>query len=108
MRTIIVPVFNDRISSRLDCTEYFQVVKIDKKEIRSIERIRILSSNQFEKARSLISLKPDAVICNGLTTFYEAEFHKNNIQVLPWIHGEFEDVVEKFIQGNYKQNKVMS
>jgi predicted Fe-Mo cluster-binding NifX family protein len=82
-------------------------VKVDKKQIKSVEQIRIITNNEFEKLNFIISLKPDAVICNGLTTFYEAEFHKNNIEVLPWIHGEFEEVVKNFINGKFKNNRVI-
>lgn len=106
MITILVPVFNDRISSRLDCTECFQLVKLNKDSIRSIERIKLIAKNQIEMLNSIISLKPDAIICNGLTSFFEVEFLKNNIEVIPWIQGEFDDVVEKFINGNYKKNGV--
>ena len=102
MSTILVPVFNDRISSRLDCTECFKLVRIEGDEIASIEKLKIVAKNQFEKLKSIISLKPDAVICNGLTGYYENELIKNNIKVLSWFHGDFDDVVNKVVNGIYK------
>ena len=105
MRTILVPVFHDRVSSRLDCTKCFQLVKIENDSVLSVERIRIESNNQFDKVKSILALKPDSVICNGVTDFYENEFQKNNIEVLPWIYGEFEDVIENFINGSYRKSE---
>jgi predicted Fe-Mo cluster-binding NifX family protein len=81
-------------------------VKIENNAIQSVERHKIDTSNHFEKVKIIVSLKPDAVICNGVTAFYENEFHKNNIEVIPWVHGEFEDVVEKFINGKYSKTEV--
>ena len=45
-------------------------------------------------------MKPDTIICNGLTEFYENEFLKSKINIIPWVHGRFEDVVQNFIEGN--------
>ncbi len=100
MKTILIPVFNHRISSRLDCTECFQLVEIDKNSICNSEKIKIISKNQMEKLKSILDMKPDTIICNGLTDYFENEFRKNNIEVIPWVHGKFEDVVEDFMNGN--------
>ena len=99
MKTILIPVFNHRISSRLDCTECFQVVEIENNSIYSTEKIKIISKNQMEKLKSILDLKPDTVICNGLPEYCKNEFHKNHIKVIPWVHGKFEDVVEDFMNG---------
>lgn len=104
MRLLLVPVFNDRISSRLDCTECFKLVSIDGDKIANIEKLKIVAKNQIEKLNSILSLKPDAVICNGLTDYYANELLKNNIKVLSWIHGDFDEVVNNVLCGKYKFN----
>lgn len=100
MKTILIPVFNKRISARLDCAEYIEVIKIDNNVIHGMEKIKICSCNQLEKLNLILSMKPDTIICNGLTDFYENEFLKNEIKIIPWIHGQFEDVIQRFIDGN--------
>lgn len=100
MKTILVPIFNERISSRLDCTDSFQVVEIKNNVIQSSELVKILTKNEFEKLNIILSIKPDTVICNGLTEFYKREFEKNKIMVIPWVHGEFEEVVNDFMNGS--------
>jgi predicted Fe-Mo cluster-binding NifX family protein len=100
MKTILVPVFNERISSRLDCTENFRIVKVERKKIIDIESIQIVAKNQLEKMNLILSLEPNTVICNGLTDLYKNELIKNNIKIIPWIHGRFEDVIKNYINGN--------
>ena len=100
MKTLLVPIFNERISSRLDCTDTFQVVEIKNNVIQSSQLVKILTKNEFEKLKTILSIKPDTVICNGLTEFYEREFKKSNITVIPWVHGEFKDVVNDFLNGS--------
>ena len=99
MRKILIPIFDNRISSRLDCTDTFQVVEIKNNVIQNSEMVRILTKNEFEKLKTILSIKPNKVICNGLTEFYEHEFEKNDIKVIPWVYGEFEDVVNDFMNG---------
>jgi len=110
MKTILIPVFKNRISSRLDCTEFFQVVKIDGNRIQYTDKIKIIAKNQLDKLNSIISLKPDTVICNGITEYFECEFLQNNIQVIPWVYGQIEEVVEDFMKGKLliKKEKIQS
>ena len=100
MKTILIPVFNERISSRLDCTEYFLLIKINDNRIQNKETIKIIARNQLEKLNAILSMKPDTVICNGLTEIFKNEFLKNNIKVIPWVHGQYENVIQNFMKGN--------
>lgn len=99
MKTVLVPVFNQRVSSRLDCTQNFKVVKIDRKIIRDIEAVQFVAKNNLEKLNLILSLRPDTVICNGLTELYKNELTKNDVEVIPWIHGRFDEVINDFING---------
>lgn len=103
MKTILIPVFNQRVSSRLDCTENFKVVKIEKKIVREVEELQFVTKNNLEKLNLILSLKPNTVICNGLTELYKNEFTKNKINVIPWVHGRFVDVINDFINGKLER-----
>lgn len=104
MRVILIPVFNNRISTRLDCTECFKIIKIDSNEIKSIDELKITTNNQFDRMNNILSIHPDTIICNGLTEYDENIFNKNHIQVFPWVHGEFNKVVDEFINGGSIRN----
>jgi len=99
MKTILIPVFNKRISSRLDCTENFQLIKVDNDSVKSIETVKHLAKNQLDELNFILSIKPDTIICNGITDFYTNEFSKNRISVIPWVHGQLEEVVQNFLTG---------
>lgn len=99
MKTILIPVFDHRISSRLDCAENFLLIKIVNNIVQSTETIKIIAKNQLEKLNVILSMRPDIVICNGITDIYENEFLKNNIKVIPWVQGQFRDVVKSFMKG---------
>jgi predicted Fe-Mo cluster-binding NifX family protein len=102
MKTILIPVFHERVSSRLDCTEYFQLVKIESQEIISTEKIRIIANNYLEKINYILSIKPDIIICNGITELCQDKFAEHSIRVIPWIHGQFLEVIVNFLNGNYE------
>ena len=99
MKTILIPIFDGRVSSRLDCTESFQAIKIKKEKVHSIEQVKIFSSNPIEKLNQILFLKPDIIICNGLTDLFQNELSKNNIDVIPWIYGEVDEVIENYMKG---------
>jgi predicted Fe-Mo cluster-binding NifX family protein len=108
MQTLLVPIFNGRISSRLDCTYNFQLIKINDKKVQSIENIKILAKNQIEKLKSILSLKPDTIICNGLTEYYETELTKNNIYVIPSIYGNTNEVISQYVNGKLRREKTLN
>ena len=99
MKTILIPVFNERISSRLDCTEYFLLIKIKDKIIQNRETIKIITKNQLEKLNVILSMKPDTVICNGLTEFFENGFLKNNIELISSVYGLVEERLNEYLDG---------
>ena len=99
MKTILIPVFNDRVSSRLDCSEYFLLIKINDKIIQNRETIKIITKNQLEKLNIILSMKPATIICNGLPEFYKVELLKNKIEIIPWVSGQLEDVIQSFMIG---------
>lgn len=97
MKTILIPIFDQRVSSRLDCTKYFLLIKINDKIIHDRETIKIIAKNQLEKLNVILSMKPDTIICNGLTEFFENEFLKNNIKLISNVNGLIEEILNDFI-----------
>jgi len=101
MKTILIPVFNDRISSRLDCTKYFLLIKIKNNIIQSTDTIKILAQNQLELLNAILSIKPDTIICNGITLFFVNEFLNNNIALITSVYGSVEETLKDFLEGKY-------
>jgi predicted Fe-Mo cluster-binding NifX family protein len=112
MKLILIPIFGNRISPRLDFAQSLQLIKIENQKITSRETIKIITQNRLDRINKIINLKPDAIICDGLTEMCIHEFEKADIKVIPWVHGEIEKVLKLFLEDklNYtiasKENSV--
>jgi len=99
MKTIAIPIFGSRVSSRIDCAESFLLVSVERGEIRKRETVRLVATNHLEKINMLIKLDPDVLICGGLTEVCANKLQSSHLQVLPWIHGEAEEVLSLYLEG---------
>lgn len=99
MKKILVPVFNNRISSRLDCAESFQIIIVNKVKVQQSDLVKVYTKNQLEKLRQLISIQPDTIICNGVTDFFKDELIKNKIELIPWVYGQINEVIDNYMNG---------
>jgi len=99
MKRIAIPIFGDRISNRLDCSENILLVSIEEGEIKKRETIRLLQTNQSVKLSTLVDLGMDVLICNGITKFYSRRLSESNIRIIPWISGEVEEVLGWYLEG---------
>jgi predicted Fe-Mo cluster-binding NifX family protein len=64
-----------------------------------METIMLAQKNTTAKLNMLLELEIDVLICNGITEFYYNQLSKNNIQVIPWINGEVEEVIDRYLKG---------
>ena len=47
-------------------------------------------------------VKPDVLICDGITEMYKNQLADRNIKVIPWIKGEIEEVLKQYLNGELK------
>ena len=106
METIAIPVFGNRVSPRLDYTESLQLVKIENGAIQNKEIVKLLSLSRFEKINMLIRIHPNVIICDGISELSNEKLTRNNIKVFPWIHGEVDAVIDKYLKGKLKQSDI--
>ncbi len=103
METIIIPIFGNRISPRLDYAEHFQFLTIENREVKQQESIKIITNNRLERINRLIRLKPDLIICNGLTERCYIELSKSKIRIIPWIQGDVDKSVKDYLLGYIRE-----
>lgn len=106
METIAIPVFGNRVSPRLDYTESLQLVKIENGAIQNKEIVKLLSLSRFEKINMLVRIHPNVIICDGVSDLSYEKLITNNIKVFPWIHGEVDAVIDKYLNGKLKQSDI--
>jgi predicted Fe-Mo cluster-binding NifX family protein len=99
MKLVAIPNFRTRISPRLDYAGSLQLFTINAIGEFKKETIKMVCHSNLERVNLIISLKPDIVICNGISDLLHNELEHNNIEVIPWIHGEVDEVLLKFLNG---------
>lgn len=105
MQKIVIPVFQNRISPRLDYAESFLITKIKGRKTVSKETIKLLTKNRLQKLNTLIDLKPDLIICDGLTDVYAEKLKRKNIRVISWIQGNADEVLTKYMRRRLSRKK---
>ncbi|MDA3859895.1 MAG: hypothetical protein PF445_01595 [Melioribacteraceae bacterium] len=103
IETIIIPVFEERISPRLDYAQHFNLLSHENGKIQKKESIKIITNNRLERINRLIRMKPDLIICNGLTERCYVELTKSKIRVIPWIQGEVDETLQNYFAGYIKE-----
>ena len=103
MKRIAIPIFEDRVSNRLDCSENLLLVSTEENAIKKREMICLLTMNPSVRLNTLIDLGIDVLICNGITEFYSQRLSDSNVQVIPWISGEAEEVLARYLEGKLKR-----
>jgi predicted Fe-Mo cluster-binding NifX family protein len=99
MKTIALSIFGNRISSRLDMAEKLMIVKVDNMIIKNKEIFLLDSADILKKLNTLVNLKPDVLICGGLTNLCEKKLKNYKIRVIPWVRGETENILKLYLNG---------
>ena len=106
MKTIAISVFGDRISSRLDSSENLMLVTVVDGKVKARELFLLREKDSLKKIEIIIQLKPEVLICGGLTNICESKLRSSNIKVCSWVQGNAEFILSlclrnKFIDGDY-------
>lgn len=99
---VAIPVFGNRVSSRLDCSESVLFVSIEDGMIVRRQETRWTHVNQLTKIRLLVQEGVEVLICGGLTETCANMLDETAIKVVPWVRGEIEDVLFQFMQGTLR------
>ena len=103
---LAIPFFGNRISNRLDCSENFLFVSIENGIITKCKKIRVVQKKPSALVNILSQLEVDVLICDGITEFYANQLDNAHIQVIPWISGEVEDVIDRYLAGKLISKKI--
>ena len=104
MKIIVIPNFGDRVSPRIDCSENLQIIHVEARKIVSRETIKIPAHSLLERINMIVRLKPDTVICDGISTLVSNKLSENNIEVISWVHGTVDEVLARYLKGTLKKN----
>ena len=84
------------------CFEYSATVAIftigDGRVIDQID-FPLRSWDPFDRVRLLRDQEVDTIICGGVQNNYEESVRANGIQVISWVSGAVDDLLELFLRG---------
>ena len=105
MTLLAIPNFGNRISPRIDYAETLQLITIKERVIVERETIKIITHSNLERLNFIIRLKPNIVICDGISNLIHDKLSENGIKVIPWIHGTVDEVIEMYLNGSIGNGK---
>ncbi|MCB0743991.1 MAG: hypothetical protein KDC52_18335 [Ignavibacteriae bacterium] len=105
MMLIAIPNFGNRISPRFEYAESLQLISVEKDKIIKRETIKLIVHSNLERMNIIIGLKPDLIICDGITELSFEKIVESKIEIISWVNGTIEDILEKHLKGNLKSGK---
>ncbi|MCW8802877.1 MAG: hypothetical protein OQK57_00640 [Ignavibacteriaceae bacterium] len=113
MKKIAITIFRDRVASRLDSAENLMLVTVDGGKVKSRELVLLREEDPLRKIDIIFQIKPDVLICGGLTKLCGYKLSHSNIKVIPWVQGNVECILSlclrnRFIEGDYDRSDYKS
>ena len=110
METIALSIYGNRISSRLDVSEKVMLVTTENNQIKTKDTILLGSTEILKKLETLLKLKPDVLICGGLTKLCSKKLKNCNIKVISWVQGDVDYILKLYFDGllTKKNNRVFN
>jgi predicted Fe-Mo cluster-binding NifX family protein len=104
---IAIPVFENRISPRLDFAPGFGLYDIEGERITGSREISCEGWSDVDRASKLKGFGVDTLICGGLPGYLHVILKKSGINVIPWIAGNANDALSLFIRGQLNSGMVI-
>ena len=96
---IVLPIYRDRISPVFDVSRRFLIVNVNCGSEATREEVLIGSRNPIVKARRIVELKANVLICGAISWPIEAVLVSAGIQVILNTCGSWEEVMTAFLSG---------
>ena len=97
MKTAI-PIHENRVSPRFDCTYRFLIVNVENNEITERETVVLHSINPMQRVKELVGLNIDTLICGAINEFTFRMLIGRGINVVPWVIGPADEVLDLFLK----------
>ena len=101
---IAISLFGDRISPRFDVAPEIGFYECEGVKITNSKRLSCEGWNEVEMVRRLKEQGIRLLICGGIPSDLHHILLINGIKVFPWVTGDIEDTLEKFLGGQIKSD----
>lgn len=95
---IAISTFNGKISPRFDVAPGLRLYEIREQKITSEKEISCEGWNDMERVHRLKELRVEILVCGGIPNYLSETLLNNDINVFPWVTGDVQDVLKKFLR----------
>ena len=100
---VALPYWQDRISPVLDTADNFLLADVEGGIPGRSERINLSGRSYSEKAEFLKRRGVNLLLCGAVSEYCQGIFFSNGIEVIPWLRGKVDCVIEAFIKRNLSE-----
>ena len=97
---VALPFWQDRISPVLDTADNFLIADIRHDNRIESERINLAGKSYSERVQFLKKQGVALLICGAVSEYCHGIFVSNGIEVIPWLRGRVDCVLEGFIKSS--------
>ena len=94
---VAAPIWSGRLSPVLDVARRLVVAELEAGNEISRKEEPVAETDIFRRAQRIRELGVDVLICGAVSRPLEDMLRANGVQVIPWICGPVDDVLELFI-----------
>jgi len=102
---IAIAIWNDHVSSAFDFSARILLMEIENEKEISRSQILLESQSPSQRVNQLKSLEVDVLICGAISRTLAEMTAAARIQVLAYITGRIDDVIEAYITGQIERSK---
>ena len=99
-----IAAYGDRIASLFESSEKFIIIHSSSDDIKNLPSINIGNNSPNELLRLLKQNDVKILICGAISGCVQDLLEAHNIEVIPWITGDIESVIQAF----YSENLISS
>ena len=99
---LALTVWRNRISPLFDSAREILIADIQGKRIAAMHMELFESESAFSRAARLEDLNVDVLICGGISDFYARLIEARKIDIVPFVTGTVEKVLEGFMNGDVR------
>ncbi|MBN2803207.1 MAG: hypothetical protein JXR91_08940 [Deltaproteobacteria bacterium] len=104
---VVIPTFNKRVSSVFDAARSFELICINQQKQMSRSQVIIENSDPIYKAKRIIGLGANFLICGAISRSIEIMFISAGVTLIPNTCGGVEEVIVAFLGGNFTQQEFL-
>ena len=102
---IAIPVYNDSVSNVFDFAHRLLLMDIEKTKVFNQSEVALESQSLPQRAGNLKNLGVDVLICGAISQALVNMVTASGIQVLPYVTGRVNDVLEAYLTGQLAKSK---